>query len=170
MRRLLRALFSRRVAVVLMLAMAAVLALASLVPEPDLADPARLAALEAKRPILIHLFRSLRPDRIAASPAFLVLPALVFASTAYSIITRVRAELARRRRGQGASAARMRFRVVRTREVAAPIDAVVEAARRTIARSGFALRDGSVQLRTAAVGERVARAASEVRATRGALG
>ncbi len=94
---------SRRAAIAAMLTMAAVLALASLVPA-DL-DPGRLATLRWRRPVLARILR-LHPERVASSPLFLLLPGLVFASTAFSIWERVRRE--RDRRGRPVALERFR--------------------------------------------------------------
>lgn len=110
-----RALASRRAAIAVMAGMAAVLGLASLVPEPDFADPKRLAELRARRPIVYWIGRNLRPQEIVRSPAFLGLPSLLFVGVSASIVERLRAHL---RRGDRAVVV-WHFRVERTFTLAA---------------------------------------------------
>ncbi len=134
MRRLVRFLLSRTVAIALMLAMAFFLALSSLVPEPDL-EPERLDELRRTRPVAVFLVERLHPSEVARSPGFVALAALVFLSTAFSVQERVRAEIARRRRGE--TVRPERFRAARTVVVPADEGAALEAARDVVGRGWF---------------------------------
>ncbi|MBW2733958.1 MAG: cytochrome c biogenesis protein ResB [Deltaproteobacteria bacterium] len=137
MKRFLHHLTSRRVAVILILIMALVLGLASLVPQVDLADTARIAELKQKRPLMAFLVLHLRPEGIARSPFFLVLPGLVFFSTAYSIFLRSRTELRRRR--QKKPLGLQRFKVERSLELSCSPEQALEATHAVLKKGRFKL-------------------------------
>jgi hypothetical protein len=135
-RRLLRLLASRTTAIVVMLAMAGLLALSSLVPEVELA-PGRRDALRRRRPVAVFLVERLRPERVVRSPAFLALAAWIFAATAWSVVTRVGAEVRRRRLRPAPRPER--FRVARALEVGGSPEATALAVREELRRRRYRL-------------------------------
>ncbi len=120
-----------------MVAMAGVLALASLVPEPDLA-PGRIEDLRRARPVAAFIVERLRPAAVARSPAFLLLPGMVFFSTAWSVMERIGQEL-RRRRGRALEPLE-RFRVRRELDARQPPEVALAAARDQVERSGLRIQ------------------------------
>jgi hypothetical protein len=136
-RRLVRLLLSRTLAIALMVALAAILALASLVPD-DLA-PARREELRRARPAALFLAEALRPGSLTRSPGFVALAALVFASTAASTVDRARRELARRRAGRPPGLER--FRAARVVTLPAPPSEALAAARRALPRGAWTVLD-----------------------------
>lgn len=136
MRRLLRLLASRSTAIVLMLAMAGLLALSSLVPEAELA-PGRREALRRSRPVAAFVVERLRPERAVRSPGFLVLAAWIFAATAWSVVTRVRTEVRRRRLHP--TPPPERFRTAGVLEVAGSPEAAASAVRDELRRRRYRL-------------------------------
>lgn len=116
--RLRRFLLSRNLAIGVMVVMLTVLGLSSLVPEVDLAEPARAAEFAARKPLLAWATHHLKPQDIAASPFFLVLPAYLFAGISWSIVERTRQF--RKASARGLEPNTTRFRVQRELELAEP--------------------------------------------------
>jgi len=131
---LFRLLVSRTTALALMLAMASILALASLVPPRDLARD-RVEEARRIRPVAVFLVEMLRPEEVSRSPAFLGLAGLVFFSTAWSVGERLRAEFRRRRRQ--VEPGLERFRARRSLDLVASPGAVADALRAILARTGY---------------------------------
>jgi hypothetical protein len=125
-----------------MAAMAGILALSTLVPEPDLA-PGRLAELRRTRPFAAFVVERLRPSELSRSPLFVGLAGWVFASTAWSIVNRVRIER-RRRRGREGTALE-RFRASRAVLGGAEPDAAIAGARAELRRRGYRLEPGGAE-------------------------
>ncbi len=137
-RTLLRFLVSRRFAVGLMLAMAAVLGLASLAPDLEVLGPGEAARLRAERPFAHWVGANLRPQHVAQSPLFVAGCAYLFLGVALSITQRVQAHRFARRVGSRAGAER--FRVERELVVGVPADRVGPAVRRVLQASRYDVR------------------------------
>lgn len=115
--------------------MLGVLSLSALVPESELSDPARAEALRVRRPVAWWVARNLRPQEVARSPFFLVLPAFLFLGIGVSVVQRSRQ--LRRAVSSGLSPGSSRFRVERALDLPLPPE---EAARRLVEearRAGF---------------------------------
>jgi cytochrome c biogenesis protein ResB len=136
-KRLLRVLLSRRLAILAMLAMAGLLALSSTVSE---ADPERLEAARALRPIRVWIVERLRPYELTHSPLFAVFPLFIAASVLASIAQRIRGHLAGRRRSDPAPLER--FRARRVVEVPLTPEGAAAALAAAVRRAGFARARG----------------------------
>lgn len=128
-----RGLLSRRAAVATMALMAGLLALASLVPEWQSGSWDSLAA---RAPVTAFVLERLRPRELVQSPAFLLLPAYLFAAIAVSIAVRLRAFQRARRSGHAPRHERFRC----TLEVEPTSSSFLDAVAPALRRAGFGVR------------------------------